>query len=216
MAGPLKVLSFLFFCLPARQRRIRPMSDIMQNEHLVWDLGKLSDHDRATRFVMRFQQSLCVYSPPVEQLYTNYEIIVPDEDGRKLIILPNPHAFHDTFSHINEDSVVQTSLFIAPDPEGKLQLLVPLANGQRRAMPLGVGLNFIQSKLGPDVPFLPVLTKGDLREFKANMPILHLHRIVLSKVTRHSELEIRTIRKSIQNKLVQHFGFAAVGKAMIS
>lgn len=191
------------------------MSDIMQNEHLVWDLGTLNDHDRATRFVMRFQQSLCVYSPPVEQLYTNYEIIVPDEDGRKLIILPNPHAFHDTFSHINEDAIVQTSLFIAPDPEGKLQLLVPLANGQRRAMPLGVGLNFIQSRLGADTPFLPVLTKGDLREFKSSMPILHLHRIVLSKVTRHSELEIRTIRKSIQNKLVQHFGFAAVGKAML-
>lgn len=191
------------------------MSDIMQNENLVWDLGSLNDHDRATRFVMRFQQSLCVYSPPVEQLYTNYEIIVPDEDGRKLIILPNPHAFHDTFSHINEDAVVQTSLFIAPDAEGKLQLLVPLANGQRRPMPLGVGLNFIQSKLGPDVPFLPVLTKGDLREFKQSMPILHLHRIVLSKVTRHSELEIRTIRKSIQKKLVQHFGFAAVGKAML-
>lgn len=191
------------------------MSDMLQNEHLVWDLGKLNDHDRATRFVMRFQQSLCVYSPPVEQLYTNYEIIVPDDDARKLIILPNPHAFHDTFSHINEDSVVQTSLFIAPDAEGKLQLLVPLSNGQRRPMPLGVGLNFIQSKLGPDVPFLPVLTKGDLREFKQSMPILHLHRIVLSKVTKHSELEIRTIRKSIQNKLIQHFGFAAVGKAAI-
>lgn len=191
------------------------MSDIMQNEHLVWDLGTLNDHDRATRFVMRFQQSLCVYSPPVEQLYTNYEIIVPDEEGRKLIILPNPHAFHDTFSHINEDAVVQTGLFIAPDAEGKLQLLIPLANGQRRPMPLGVGLNFIQSRLGAEVPFLPVLTKGDLREFKQSMPILHLHRIVLSKVTRHSELEIRTIRKSIQNKLVQHFGFAAVGKAML-
>ena len=113
------------------------MSDIMQNEHLVWDLTRLSDHERATRFVMRFQESLCVYSPPVEQLYTNYEIIVPDEDGRKLIILPNPHAFHDTFSHINQDAVVQTSLFIAPDKEGKLQLLVPLSNGSRRAMPLG-------------------------------------------------------------------------------
>lgn len=191
------------------------MSDIMQNEHLVWDLAKLSDQDRATRFVMRFQQSLCVYSPPVEQLYTNYEIIVPDGDGRKLIILPNPHAYHDTFSHINEDAVVQTSLFIAPDAEGKLQLLVPLANGQRRPMPLGVGLNFIQSRLGADVPFLPVLAKGDLREFNQTMPILHLHRIVLSKITRHSELEVRTIRKSIQNKLVQHFGFAAVGKAML-
>jgi hypothetical protein len=192
------------------------MSEMLQNEHLVWDLGKLNDHDRATRFALRFQQSLCVYSPPVEQLYTNYEIIVPDSDGRKLIILPNPHAFHDTFSHINEDAVVQTSLFIAPDEEGKLQLLVPLSNGARRSMPLGVGLNFIQSKLGADVPFLPVLAKGDLREFKQHMPILHLHRIVLSKVTRHSELEIRTIRKSIQNKLIQHFGFGAVGKAVIN
>lgn len=191
------------------------MSDIIENEHLVWSLDKLSDHDRATRFAMRFQQSLCVYSPPVEQLYTNYEIIVPDNDNRKLIILPNPHAFHDTFSHINADAVIQTSLFITPDPEGKLQLLVPLSNGKRRAMPLGIGLNFIQSKLGPSVPFLPVLAKGDLREFKQSMPMLHLHRIVLSKVTRHSELEIRTIRKSIQNKLVQHFGFAALGKAAI-
>lgn len=192
------------------------MSDMLQSEHLVWDLTKLSDHDRATRFVMRFQQSLCVYSPPVEQLYTNYEIIVPDDDSRKVIILPNPHAFHDTFNHINQDAVVQTSLFIAPDTEGKLQLLVPLSNGGRRAMPLGVGLNFIQTRLGPNVPFLPVLTKGDLREFKQSMPILHLHRIVLSKVTRHSELEIRTIRKSIQDKLIQHFGFAAVGKASLA
>lgn len=192
------------------------MSDMLQSEHLVWDLTKLSDHDRATRFVMRFQQSLCVYSPPVEQLYTNYEIIVPDDDSRKVIILPNPHAFHDTFNHINQDAVVQTSLFIAPDTEGKLQLLVPLSNGGRRAMPLGVGLNFIQTRLGPNVPFLPVLTKGDLREFKQSMPILHLHRIVLSKVTRHSELEIRTIRKSIQDKLIQHFGFAAIGKASLA
>jgi len=191
------------------------MSDFLQNEHLVWDLTRLTDHDRATRFAMRFQESLCVYSPPVEQLYTNYEIIVPDDDNRKLIILPNPHAFHDTFSHINPDAVVQTSLFIAPDKEGKLQLLVPLANGNRRAMPLAIGLNFIQSKLGADVPFLPVLAKGDLREFKQSMPILHLHRIVLSKVTRHSELEIRAIRKAIQNRLIHHFGFAAIGKAAL-
>lgn len=192
------------------------MSNILQNENLVWDLTKLSDHDRATRFAMRFQESLCVYSPPVEQLYTNYEIIVPDDDARKLIILPNPHAFHDTFSHINEDAVVQTSLFIAPDPQGKLQLLVPLSNGGQRPMPLGVGLNFIQTKLGPNVPFLPVLTKGDLREFKQTMPILHLHRIVLHKVTKHSELEVRAIRKAIQDRLIRHFGFAALGKAALA
>lgn len=191
------------------------MSDILQNEHLVWDLTRLSDYDRATRFVMRFQESLCVYSPPVEQIYSNYEIIVPENDARKLIILPNPHAFHDTFNRINEDAVVKTSLFIAPDEEGKLQLLVPLSNGGQRAMPLAVGLNFIQTKLGPNVPFLPVLTKGDLREFKQSTPILHLHRVVLHKVRRNSELEVRAIRKVIQDRLIKHFGFAAIGQAVI-
>lgn len=192
------------------------MSDIMQNEDLVWDLTQLTNHDRATRFIMRFQESLCVFSPPVEQLYTNYEIIVPDNDARKLIILPNPHAFHDTFNHINGDAIVQTSLFIAPAADGNLELLVPLSTGGRRAMPLAVGLNFIQTKLGPNVPFLPVLAKGDLREFKKSTPILHLNRIVLHKVTRHSELEIRAIRKVIQDKLIHHFGFAAIGKAVLT
>ena len=88
----------------------------------------------------------------------------------------------------------------------------------------GLRKHFAKILSSPNVSYfghLPVgegyaLHLGDLREFKQSMPILHLHRIVLSKVTRHSELEIRTIRKSIQNKLVQHFGFAAVGRAMLS
>ncbi|MBP7229627.1 MAG: hypothetical protein KA997_04220, partial [Moraxellaceae bacterium] len=71
---------------------------------------------------------------------------------------PNPHAFHDIFNRINEDSIIQTSLFITPDDKGGLQLLIPMSGGRQRAMPLAVGLNFIQNKLGPDVPFLPVLS----------------------------------------------------------
>jgi hypothetical protein len=192
------------------------MNDVFKSEHLVWDLGRLSDHDRATRFAMRFQQSLCVYSPPVQQLYTNYEIIVPEDDHRKLIILPNPHAFHDIFNRINEDSIVQTSLFITPDDKGGLQLLIPMSGGRQRAMPLAVGLNFIQNKLGPEVPFLPVLAKGDLREFKASHPMLHLHRIVLSKVDSGiSKMEIRAIRKVIQDKLIKHFGFATISNISV-
>lgn len=192
------------------------MSDMRHNENLVWDLTRLSDHERASRFAMRFQESLCVYSPPVQQLYTNYEIIVPEDDDRKLIILPNPHAFHDTFNNILEESVVKTSLFITPDTQGNLQLLVPLSGGRQRAMPLAVGLNFIQTKLGANVPFLPVLAKGDLREFKQSQPMLHLHRIVLNRIGKHSELEMRAVRKVIQDKLIKHFGFAAVGKAALA
>ena len=175
------------------------MNSIYQNEHLVWELDRLTDHERATRFAMRFQESLCVYSPPVQQLYTNYEIIVPDDDLRKLIILPNPRAFHDIFNRINESAVIQTSMFIMPNDKGELQLLIPMSGGRQRAMPLAIGLNFIQNKLGPDVPFLPVLAKGDLREFKASHPMLHLHRIVLSRIdSRVSELDVRAICKVIQ------------------
>lgn len=192
------------------------MEEVKKNEHLVWDLTRLSDHERATRFAMRFQESLCVYSPPVEQLYTNYEIIVPEDNRRKLIILPNPHAYHDTFNNINEDAVAQTRMFIVPDAQGGLQLLITLNNGTQRAMPLGVGLNFIQSKLGPNVPFLPVLTKGDLREFSPSLPMLHLHRISLDRLRGHSEMEVRTIRKVIQDNLIRHFGFNAVGKAALA
>ncbi len=187
-------------------------SNIFQNENLVWDLAELSDRERAIRFVMRFQQSLCVYSPPVEQLYTNYEIIVPDKQGKRLVILPNPHAFHDTFSRIPQESVVNTGLYISPDSAGNLQLLIPLNDGGCRPMSLAAGLNFIQTKLGPNVPFLPVLAKGDLREFNEDMPILHLHRVVLSRITQRSELETRAIRKAIHNKLIQHFGFMQTAK----
>lgn len=186
-----------------------------KNEHLVWDLTRLTDHERATRFAMRFQESLCVYSPPVRQLYTNYEIIVPEDDRRKLIILPNPNAYHDTFNRINEDAVIQTRMYIVPDAQGNLELLMPLKGGEQRAMPLGVGLNFIQSKLGPNVPFLPVLTKGDLREFSPSLPMLHLHRIMLSKLVGLSEMEIRAMRKVIQDNLIRHFGFNAIGKAAL-
>ena len=61
-----------------------------------------------------------------------------------------------------------------------------------------------------------VLAKGDLREFKASHPMLHLHRIVLSKVDSGiSEMEIRAIRKVIQDKLIKHFGFAAIGNISV-
>ncbi|MFX9023696.1 hypothetical protein ABTN14_18650, partial [Acinetobacter baumannii] len=58
-----------------------------------------------------------------------------------------------------------------------------------------------------DVPFLPVLTKGDLREQSPSNPMLHLHRILLSKMPERSMMEVRGIRRAIQDNLVEHFGY---------
>jgi hypothetical protein len=171
------------------------------NEHLVWSLEKLSDHQRATRFAMQFQKTLCVYSGPVQQLYTNYEIIVPEDDKRKLLILPNPYAFHDTFNHIPETAVRPTGFYIVPDERGALLLHISLKDGTTKDVPLKVALNAIRKRARPDDPFLPVVTKGDLREFRKDVPSLHLHRIVLKDLLKQSDLEKRGIQKVVEERM---------------
>lgn len=171
------------------------------NEHLVWSLDKLSDHQRATRFVMQFQKTLCVYSGPVQQIYTNYEIIVPEDNDRKLLILPNPYAFHDTFNYVPENAVKATGFYIVPDDKGALLLHIPLKDGTARDVPLKVALNAIRKRARPEDPFLPVVTKGDLREFKKSVPSLHLHRVVLRELQKQSDLEKRGIQRVIEDRL---------------
>lgn len=190
----------------------KPPLPPLGNEHLVWDLSQVADYEKACRFVLGFRQSLCVYSPPVQQLYTNYDIVVPKDNERKLTILPNPQAAHDTFDFINADASLETGVFIIPTPGGELQLMMPLQMGGWSTLPLTVGLNLMQERLGPDQPFLPVLTKGDLREQSPSRPTLHLHRLALERIRDRSELEIRSIRRTIQDNLARHFGFKIPGK----
>jgi hypothetical protein len=178
-------------------------------EHLVWDLSKIADYERASRYAMSFRQSLCVFSPPVQQLYTNYNIVVPKDNQKKLIILPNPQADHDTFNFINADAAVPTRIFITPDADGRLLMQLPMTAGKWHSVPLNVGLTYVQGKLG-DAPFLPVLAKGDLREVSPSQPVMHLHRLILANIKGRSDMELRSIRKTIQGKLTEHFGFKPV------
>ena len=53
--------------------------------------------------------------------------------------------------------------------------------------------------------FLPVLVKGDLREYEARMPSLHLHRINPRKLGHHSQLNIDAIRGVIAEHLLGLF-----------
>lgn len=53
--------------------------------------------------------------------------------------------------------------------------------------------------------FLPVLVKGDLREYEARMPSLHLHRINPSKLGHCSRLSIDAIRSAIAEHLLSLF-----------
>ena len=178
------------------------------NPDLIWDLDSLARRKLAERFIRLFENRLCVWSESVEQLYTNYSLHFPAELGRKMVVLPNPYAFHDTLHGIAAQAIRKTGLCVLPGQLlGKSGLL--LSNqlpGNRlapRSMPFKPALAQIinsQRKVGDE--FLPLLVKGDLREFDQQLPYLHLHRLQLAKLPLLSNFEREDIRQSITRKLL--------------
>jgi hypothetical protein len=178
------------------------------NADLVWDLDKLHQHQRAIDFIQQFENRFCVFSTSVRQLYTNYSIFFPEEANRQMVILPDPYAFHDTFSHLNRDAVQATGLHVIPgNLIGKkgLYLVISHKNKKVRSVPIPFqeGIRQILRRSNSDDPFLPVLMKGDLREFNEKLPCLHLHRLRLGELAGLSSLECEGIRNIITDKLMR-------------
>lgn len=182
------------------------MNQSQNNKDLIWDLDTFNQRQRAIDYVLGFENKLCVYSPTVEQLYTNYNIFFPREEARKLVILPHPYAPHDTFNGIPESAVTSTGMTITPGVyKEKLALFlrIPFKRGavKLRSIPLQLGLRVINQQCLPHKPFLPLLMKGDLRELDSSIPCLHLHRVHVDRLESHSELERHAIEKVIRQRL---------------
>lgn len=185
--------------------------NLPDNPDLAWDLDEFNDNrQRAMDFVMQFEHTLCVYSPSVEQLYTNYNMYFPKESQRKLVILPDPTAFHDTFFYIDNSAVVATGLYIIPgeliDKQG---LFLSNVTEERtlgtRQIPFEAGMRAIIKNRPPDDPFLPVLAKGDLRSFEQSWPVMHLHRIKPKVLEEISDLDRHQLGNVITEKLESLF-----------
>ncbi len=179
----------------------------MDNNDLIWDLEKFQRRQMVQNFVMGFENKLCVFSGSVEQMYSSYDIFFPIEENRRLVILPNPYAHHDTFHGIPEHAAKPTGLLLVPadesDPRGRLNMIIPMKGSMKKArkIPLDVGLRLINSKRPEDKPFLPVLVKGDLRELSTKTPCLHLHSLSLEILGDHSELELSSIKRVVLSRL---------------
>jgi hypothetical protein len=182
------------------------MSDIAENPDLAWDLDEFSHRERAMDFVRQFEATMCVYSPSVEQLYSSYSMYFPQELQRKLVILPDPLAYHDTFFHIQTEAVVATGLYIVPgELVGRPGLYLANVRENRtlgeRQVPFEAGMRAIMANRPSDDPFLPVLAKGDLREFEQSWPVLHLHRVKPRVLARISDLDRNSLAGVIYEKL---------------
>ncbi len=179
-----------------------------QNSDLIWDLDNMARRELAERFIRLFENRLCVYSDSVAQLYTNYDLHFPSELGRKMVVLPNPYAFHDTLHGIERVAVRKTGLCVIPGvvngkPGLLLTTLMKEGGPAPKTMPFKPALAQIissQRKIGDE--FLPILMKGDLREFDQQMPYLHLHRLQVDKLLRLSSFERSDIQQTITKKLM--------------
>lgn len=178
-------------------------TDQEPNKDLVWELDRFSQRKRAHEFVLNFENKLCVFSGSVRQLYTNYNIFMPAEEHSRLVILPNPYAHHDIFQNVPDDAVKPTGLYIVPSARGELLLRIPLRSKEEpfRSIPLQVGFRLVNQRRPKNMPILPVLVKGDLRELDARTPCLHLHSVVLKSLVTMSELEINDLRRVILDRL---------------
>ena len=176
------------------------------NADLEWSLDSIGERQRAIDFVKCFESRLCVYSPSVEQFYTNYTLHFPSQENSKMVVLPNPYAFHDTFHGVDAGAVRDTGFHIVPgELLGKTGFYVVVKYRNRDVKPVPMPLKqalkkMIRTRHSED-PFLPILVKGDLREFNATMPCLHLHRVKLAHLPRRSDFEKKSIGNAILDKL---------------
>ncbi|GAA3924758.1 hypothetical protein [Litoribacillus peritrichatus] len=178
-----------------------------ENEDLIWDLDDFGKQQLAKQFAMLFENRLCVYSESVEQLYTNYSMNFPSNQNSKMVVLPNPYAYHDTISHINFDAIKPTGIVVLPgELVGRsglhVTILVKNKHVANKPIPFKKAIAHVvgtHKKAGDT--FLPVLVKGDLREFNQTLPYMHLHRIKPEFLAMLSEFDRSDIERVVSDKL---------------
>ncbi|OUS25266.1 hypothetical protein A9Q99_21995 [Gammaproteobacteria bacterium 45_16_T64] len=184
-------------------------SDLAENDDLKWDLGAISNRQEAIAFLMTFENKLCVYSSYVSKLYSTYNIVVPsNSDSGCITVLPDPHAFHDTFSNVPQSAVEATGVYLYPGEaigETGLYIKIPTKGfGSSKELPFSEGFSqLIKDYRSAGDCFLPVLQNGDLREYENSMPSLHLHRIRLDYLKDEmSDLTLNSIKNIVADNLI--------------
>lgn len=189
-------------------------AELERQNDLDWDLDAITDRSDAIAFLRRFENRLCIYSSYVEKLYSNYSFVIPENQEGGITILPGEQAWFDTFHDIPAEAVEPTGIHILPgETMGHSGLYMKIPGEHRLAgsaeMRFQDGLKLLIRRYRMrDEPFLPLLAKGDLREYEARMPSLHLHRLNVTKLQSQSRLNIEGIKGAIAEHLIGLFRHA--------
>ncbi|MDF1764714.1 MAG: hypothetical protein P1U57_15045, partial [Oleibacter sp.] len=144
----------------------------MISDDLYWSIEEMKAKEAGKQFLLSVAEFLPVYSPALRQVYSDYETFFTKQ---AVVVLPEPINFTATFSHIPEVAVRRTGILIFPDSNG-ISMNIRLQNRRTATLSLPEGLKAIKKNLR--VPFLPVIKRGDLRDFNQLRPCLQLNALV--------------------------------------
>lgn len=175
------------------------------NQDLIWCLENNNKDFSSVRFLKYLESALCLFSSSLKQLYSNYEI-VGNKDSSRMVALPNPYAFHDTYDDIIADAIIPTGIHITPskgfsETSTELSILYRSKDsGKIKSVNIRNGLKAIQKKYPLDT-FLPVMTTSDLKLINGKLPSLHMHRLDLDKLENLSPFQKTDIKNVIKEKM---------------
>jgi len=158
---------------------------------LYWSIEEMRAKETGKQFLLKLAQFLPVYSPALRQLYGDYETYFTKT---AVVILPDPVDFTATYSHIPEQAVKSTGILLHPTPQG-IGVNLRLRNNKTINLPLEKAFTLIRSQLRG--PFLPVIKRGDLRDFDQLTPCLHLNALALNHADTLSRFERQDITKAL-------------------
>src|SRR5690606_32150322 len=163
---------------------------------LIWSLSQLNDKDRGRAFLLGMSEHLPIYSASVRQLYLSYDVGFA---GDNAVIIPHRYSFTETYSRIEAENIRHVGIQLLPTSNG-IEMAVKKKDGGTAFLPISMGLRLVQKRLG-SIPFLPVIQKGDLREYSLHQPALQLHALDIRGLHDLSQFNKMDITRAIHAKL---------------
>lgn len=159
---------------------------------LFWSVEKFRSKFEALSFARKLS-ALPVYSTTLNQMYFSYSIHL---SANNLIVLPDYNDFTSMFHNINESAIRETQFYISVGAKSKELMLCQKDGG---AMPLRLAVNRIIGQIESPMtrPFLPVVTKGNLRELSSRTHVLMLQAINVDALKDRSQFERDDIKRAV-------------------
>jgi hypothetical protein len=172
-----------------RERKLAIAAD------LHWSIEEMRTKETGKQFLLNLAQFLPVYSPALRQVYSEYDTHFTKT---AVVILPDPVDFTSTYSHIPEIAVKATGILLHPTADG-VGVNMRLKNNKAVTLPLTQAFGLIRNQLRG--PFLPVIKRGDLRDFDQLTPCIHLNALALGRAETLSRFERLDITRTLDERV---------------